>query len=41
MRENANKYMVDANNMFVWGSSSGAHIGISPTFVVNVSNTPK
>lgn len=28
MRENANKYMVDANNMFVWGSSSGAHIAL-------------
>lgn len=28
MRDNADKYMIDTNNLFVWGSSSGAHIAL-------------
>lgn len=28
MRENAQKYNVDVNNIFVWGSSSGAHTAL-------------
>lgn len=28
MRKNADKYGIDANNMFVWGTSSGAHTAL-------------
>ncbi len=28
MKENAEKYHIDANNIFVWGSSSGAHTAL-------------
>lgn len=28
MKENADKYMIDTNNMFVWGTSSGAHTAL-------------
>ena len=32
MRKNADKYSVDANNIFVWGDSSGGHLSLMAAF---------
>lgn len=32
MRKNADKYGVDANNIFVWGDSSGGHLSLMSAF---------
>ena len=32
MRKNADKYGVDANNIFVWGDSSGGHLSLMTAF---------
>lgn len=40
MRENANKYHIDKDNLFVWGSSSGAHTALFTGISLDNDSTP-